>query len=123
MGTGTYYKLFSSFGKGSRKQQLSIMKPLFHKVPTQIQSSFSVRHDVQANFGSLWHYHPELELHHVIRGKGVRLIGDNIGNFSAGEVLLLGSNLPHMWQCNEEYYQRHAQRKVEAVVKIGRAHV
>ena len=92
------------------------MKPLFHKVPTQIQSSFSVRHDVQANFGSLWHYHPELELHHVIRGKGVRLIGDNIGNFSAGEVLLLGSNLPHMWQCNEEYYQRHAQRKVEAVV-------
>ena len=92
------------------------MKPLFHKVPTQIQTSFSARHDIQANFGSLWHYHPELELHHVIRGKGVRLIGDNIGNFSAGEVILLGSNLPHMWQCNEEYYQNHATRKVEAIV-------
>src|SRR5690606_18919223 len=92
------------------------MKPLFHKVPTQIQASFSARHDIQANFGSLWHYHPELELHHVIRGKGVRLIGDNIGNFSAGEVILLGSNLPHMWQCNEEYYQNHATRKVEAIV-------
>ncbi len=92
------------------------MKPLFHKVPTQIQASFSTRHDVQPNFGSLWHYHPELELHHVIRGKGVRLIGDNIGNFSAGEVILLGGNLPHMWQCNEEYYQNHATRKVEAIV-------
>ena len=92
------------------------MKPLFHKVPTQIQSSFSARHDVQANFGSLWHYHPELELHHVIRGKGVRLIGDNIGNFSEGEVILLGSNLPHMWQCNEEYYQNHPTRKAEAIV-------
>lgn len=92
------------------------MKPLFHKVPTQIQSSFSARHDVQPNFGSLWHYHPELELHHVIRGKGVRFIGDNIGNFSEGEVLLLGSNLPHMWQCNEEYYQNHPDSKVEAIV-------
>ncbi|MEC3880596.1 AraC family transcriptional regulator [Parapedobacter sp. 10938] len=92
------------------------MKPLFHKVPTQIQASFSARHDVQPNFGSLWHYHPELELHHVIRGKGVRLIGDNIGNFSAGEVLLLGGNLPHMWQSNEEYYQNHPTRKVEAIV-------
>src|SRR5690554_1663952 len=92
------------------------MKPLFHKVPTQIQASFSARHDVQPNFGSLWHYHPELELHHVIRGKGVRLIGDNIGNFSAGEVILLGGNLPHMWQCNEEYYQNHATRKAEAIV-------
>lgn len=92
------------------------MKPLFHKVPTQIQASFSARHDVQSNFGSLWHYHPELELHHVVRGKGVRFIGDNIGNFSAGEVVLLGSNLPHMWQCNEEYYQNHPTRKVEAIV-------
>ncbi|GAA4780982.1 AraC family transcriptional regulator [Olivibacter ginsenosidimutans] len=92
------------------------MKPFFHKVPTQIQTSFSVRHDVKANFGSVWHYHPELELHYVIRGKGVRFIGDNISNFSAGEVLLLGSNLPHMWQCNEEYYQNHPENKVEAIV-------
>jgi len=92
------------------------MKPLFHKVPTQIQASFSIRHDIQANFGSVWHYHPELELHYVIRGKGVRFIGDNISNFSAGEVLLLGSNLPHMWQCNEEYDQNHPNRRVEAIV-------
>jgi len=92
------------------------MKPSFHKVPTQLQTSFSVRHDVQANFGSIWHYHPELELHHVISGQGVRFIGDNISNFSAGEVLLLGDNLPHMWQCNEEYYQNRAERKVEAIV-------
>lgn len=92
------------------------MKPSFHKVPTQIQNSFSIRHDVQSNFGSVWHYHPELELHHVIRGEGVRFIGDNIGNFSPGEVILLGANLPHMWQCNEEFYQNRPDRKVEANV-------
>ncbi len=92
------------------------MKPLFHKVPTQLQSSFSVRHDVQPNFGTVWHYHPELELHHVIRGEGVRFIGDNIGNFSAGEILLLGANLPHTWRCNEKFFVQNPQHEVEAIV-------
>lgn len=92
------------------------MKPLFHKVPTQLQTSFSVRHDIQPNFGTIWHYHPELELHHVIKGEGVRFIGDNIGNFSSGDILLLGSNLPHTWRCKEEYFQHNSKQEVEAIV-------
>ena len=92
------------------------MKPLFHKVPTQLQTSFSVRHDLKDNFGNLWHYHPELELHHVIRGEGVRFIGDNISNFSSGEILLLGSNLPHTWRCREEYFENNPKHEVEAIV-------
>jgi AraC-like DNA-binding protein len=92
------------------------MKPLFHKVPTQLQTSFSIRHDQQPNFGTIWHYHPELELHHVIKGEGVRFIGDNIGNFSSGEILLLGSNLPHTWRCKDEYFENNADHEVEAIV-------
>ena len=92
------------------------MKPLFHKVPTQLQTSFSVRHDLKDNFGTIWHYHPELELHHVIRGEGVRFIGDNISNFSSGEILLLGSDLPHTWRCKEEYFENNPKHEVEAIV-------
>ncbi|PMD95651.1 AraC family transcriptional regulator, partial [Siphonobacter sp. BAB-5405] len=54
------------------------MKPLFHKVPVKLESSFSIRHDIKPNFGTIWHYHPEIELHYVIQGEGVRFIGDNI---------------------------------------------
>lgn len=92
------------------------MKPQFHRVPVPALSSFSIRHDKTANFGSEWHYHPELELHYVIQGEGVRLIGDNISNFSSGELILLGENLPHMWQSNESYYQSNPSRKVEAMI-------
>ncbi|MEJ1741422.1 cupin domain-containing protein, partial [Escherichia coli] len=81
-----------------------------------LQTSFSIRHDVKPNFGSVWHYHPELELHHVIRGEGVRFIGDNISNFSSGDMLLLGSNLPHTWSCNEAYFSRVREHVVEAIV-------
>jgi AraC-like DNA-binding protein len=92
------------------------MKPLFHKVPTSLQNSFGIRHNVEPNFGKIWHYHPELELHYVVRGEGVRFIGDNISNFSDGEVILLGENLPHTWRCNEEYYQQNPKLDVEAIV-------
>jgi len=67
-------------------------------------------------FGTMWHYHPELELHYIIKGEGVRFIGDNISNFSAGEFVLLGENLPHTWHCNEENLQKNSGQEVEAVV-------
>ena len=92
------------------------MKPLFRKVPVKLESSFSVRHDVMPNFGNIWHYHSELELHYTIRGEGVRFIGDNIGNFSPEEIILLGENLPHAWRCKEEYYQNNPELEIEAIV-------
>ncbi len=92
------------------------MKPHFHKVPVNSQASFRISHDVKANFGTIWHYHPELELHYVVRGEGVRFVGDNVSNFSAGEILLLGENLPHTWRCNQEYFQEQSNLQVEAIV-------
>lgn len=92
------------------------MRPLFHKVPTQIQSSFSIRHDVKPHFETTWHYHPELELHHVVSGEGVRYIGDNISNFSTGDIILLGADLPHTWRCKDEYFQGNEHLKAEAIV-------
>ena len=92
------------------------MKPLFHKVPVKLQNSFSIRHDVKPNFETIWHYHPELELHYIVKGSGVRFIGDAISNFSDGEMILLGENLPHTWRCREDYFDNNPDLNVEAVV-------
>lgn len=92
------------------------MKPHFHKVPVKLETSFSIRNDVLANFGTVWHYHPELELHYVKKGEGVRFIGDNISNFSAGEMILLGENLPHTWRCKDQYFIPDSGLTVEATV-------
>ena len=92
------------------------MKPHFHKIPTTLQGPFNIRHDVRPNFGNIWHYHPELELHYIIRGEGVRFIGDNISNFTADEMILLGENLPHTWRCKDEYFQSNPDLQVEAMV-------
>ena len=44
-----------------------------------------------------WHFHPEYELHHVVHTSGRYFVGDFIGNFSAGNLVLTGPNLPHNW--------------------------
>jgi AraC-like DNA-binding protein len=92
------------------------MKPIYRKLSGESESSFSIRHDIKPNFGNIWHYHPELELHYNIKGEGVRFIGDNIGNFSSGELILLGQNLPHAWRCREEYYHQNSGLNIEAIV-------
>lgn len=92
------------------------MKPHFHKIPSTPQRSFSIRHDIRPNFGNIWHYHPELELHYIIKGEGVRFIGDNISNFSPGEMILLGENLPHTWRSKDEYLQNNPDLQIEAMV-------
>lgn len=92
------------------------MRPLFHKVPMQNEASFSIAHNIIPNFRTQMHYHPEYELHLVINGEGVRFIGDNISNFSPGEVILLGENIPHGWHCKEEYFHDNSLPVMETMV-------
>ncbi|WP_144670885.1 AraC family transcriptional regulator [Arthrobacter sp. U41] len=44
-----------------------------------------------------WNYHPEYELHLIRKGTGKFIVGDHIGTFEAGHVVLVGSGLPHDW--------------------------
>lgn len=44
-----------------------------------------------------WHFHPELELHYVVETTGRYFVGDFIGSFKPGNLVLAGPNLPHNW--------------------------
>jgi AraC-like DNA-binding protein len=44
-----------------------------------------------------WHFHPEYELHLVVATRGRYFVGDFIGEFEPGNLVLTGPNLPHNW--------------------------
>ncbi|KAF1048476.1 MAG: HTH-type transcriptional regulator YesS [Herbaspirillum frisingense] len=44
-----------------------------------------------------WHYHPEYEIHLVVATSGRFYIGDHIGNFVPGQLVMTGPNLPQNW--------------------------
>jgi quercetin dioxygenase-like cupin family protein len=77
------------------------MKPQLLKVTAEVTHSFSARQDMRTNINNRWHYHPEIELIHFHKGAGTQFIGDNIKRFGKGDIVLVGSNLPHYWKYDE----------------------
>lgn len=47
--------------------------------------------------GCSWHFHPEYQIGFVVSGSGTRVVGDDIRPIEPGEIILLGANLPHVW--------------------------
>ena len=44
-----------------------------------------------------WHFHPEYEIHLITSTTGKYFVGDYIGNFEPGNLVMMGANLPHNW--------------------------
>ena len=77
------------------------MRPQLLKVSNETVHSFSVRCDNIPNINNNWHYHPEIELIYFHKGAGTQFIGDNVKRFSAGDMVMVGKNLPHYWRYDD----------------------
>ncbi|MGB0663742.1 MAG: helix-turn-helix domain-containing protein [Pontibacterium sp.] len=48
-----------------------------------------------------WHFHEEYELHLITETRGKVFVGDYIGHFEPGHLVLTGPRLPHNWISSE----------------------
>lgn len=73
-------------------------KAKFESIPTSEGESFTAREFSVPSFDAPWHFHPEIEITHILAGAGQRFVGDHIGDFSAGDLVVLGGGVPHFWR-------------------------
>ena len=92
------------------------MKPHLLKVSVGPHYSFSIRKDKVPYFYNRLHFHPEFELVFIEKGSGTQFIGDSIGRFEAGDMILVGANLTHMWRCDEEYFSKQSKQAEATVI-------
>lgn len=65
-----------------RPEEVGMIRCLAHGYPTPL---------------ARWHYHDEYELHIITSTTGKVFVGDWIGHFEPGQVVLTGPRLPHNW--------------------------
>jgi len=81
------------------------MKAQLLKVFNGLSHSFTIREDIGLQANKNWHYHPEIEMIQIKQGEGTHFIGDSIKRFKAGDIFLIGSNLPHFFRFDDVYFQ------------------
>jgi len=92
------------------------MKPHLLNVVPEPNHSFCVRQDSVPYINNHWHYHPEVELIYFHNGAGTQFVGDNISRFGAGDIVLIGSNLPHYWKYDDQYFKKRKEKIVYSTV-------
>ena len=74
-----------------------IPKPTFEVIEPDFGHSYTYQQfdEYRPNKNGVWHYHPEIELVYVNGGSGKRQIGSHVSYYTDGDLILIGSNLPH----------------------------
>ena len=99
--------------EGDRREETTISAPLRagdrpnrrairEVIPTDRESSvrFSVHDDPHPY--ARWNFHPEYEVHLILASSGRYVLGDAVGSYAPGQLVLVGPNLPHQWVRDDE---------------------
>ncbi len=74
------------------------MKAQLINISLESKRTIQIKKVDQFHLDSPYHFHQLCELVWIEEGTGKRIIGDRIENYSAGDLVLMSPNLPHIWQ-------------------------
>ncbi len=92
--------------------------PLLQKLSPNEGSSFLIHRFESPYFESPWHFHPEIEIVLCDGGYGQKFIGNHISDYEKGDLILLGSNLPHWFKADDNFYKKEEQKEKPASLVV-----
>ena len=78
------------------------MKPFFETVTPEPGASWAfLDRRLKDGIPFQWHHHPEFELTLTLNSRGQRYVGDDVGPYDDGDLVLIGPGIPHTWHSRE----------------------
>ncbi len=81
------------------------MDVFYEKLPKEAECCINCFEAEVPFFDVPWHFHPETEILYIEKSTGLRFVGDHSESFEAGDIGLIGSNLPHVWKSDSIYHK------------------
>lgn len=78
------------------------MKVLPFKIPKPENNSIVYQEDFVAEFYDKLHQHKEIQISWIVQSEGSIIIGDTISDYKKGDILVIGSNVPHVFKSDIE---------------------
>lgn len=74
------------------------MKVLPFKIPKPKDDVLIYQEDIGESFYNQLHQHEEIQLSIIIEGEGTLIVGNTVNSYKKGDVLVIGSHLPHVFK-------------------------
>lgn len=92
------------------------VKTSYEKVRMDSAASFKVTRFVGPRCLAGRHIHPEVEIVYMLKGDGIRYVGDGLEPFSSPELVMVGGMLPHYWINGSSYYAEGSKLSVDYIL-------
>lgn len=74
------------------------MKVLPFKIPKPQRDELVFQIDHEKVFYDKLHQHEEIQISFIVEGEGTLIVGDSVNYYSKGNILIIGSYLPHVFK-------------------------
>jgi len=74
------------------------MKVLPFKIPKPNNDALVYQEDIEKVFYDKLHQHEEIQVSFISEGSGTLIVGDGVNQYSKGDVIVIGGNLPHVFK-------------------------
>jgi AraC-like DNA-binding protein/mannose-6-phosphate isomerase-like protein (cupin superfamily) len=74
------------------------------------------RHYDYERFTYPWHFHREYEIIYFAEGDGERFVADNLESIHPGDIILMGSDVPHYMRSAEKYYAGDTTLRIKGTI-------
>jgi AraC-like DNA-binding protein len=74
------------------------MKILPFKIPKPNDDALVYQEDCELVFYGKFHQHEEIQVSYIAEGEGALIVGNTINYYKQGDILVIGSDLPHVFK-------------------------